>query len=371
MGFFEKEKTSKDYLKEIAKSQKQQEKYIKGEQRARKMEAAASLINSIMPTAEDLNAEHARQEETRATRLAELEECKAKLQAFYDSFEFNLSDANDIEQKSMAIISWLDMVDRSFKDKKSEFKFYKDGGGGMQTIRVDDDNRSKEQTLIKKLTLAIERLRILGFDPTRLQYLEGKLKSYIAREEADINKKKDDRNKIVGYLKKGCLTSLGLFVLLIGIIIISSALEEDSDDLKNDVIELISRDKMDEACSKWMAYDGIKDQTFNETRDLIVEQLLENNQLNQAKNIEKHKQDRYYAKSDELIGNYMIQHGMYDEAQEYYGNDYRKYTEACINYLCKKGKYSEARKLVKRQSINASNQQEFINKMNTIINSYQ
>ena len=137
---------------------------------------------------------------------------------FYQSFDYDPNDVNDIEQKAISIIYWLDMVDRSFNDDKSEFRF----GVGSETRGdnhiVDDDNKSKEQTLIKKLHMAVERLNVLKIDEARLEYVANKLKFYEDRQEQEAEAERIRIEKRKAKRKKVC-KRLGIAFLIIGALV--------------------------------------------------------------------------------------------------------------------------------------------------------
>lgn len=225
MGLFGKEKTEKDYLKDIAKAQHAQVKSSRIEAMGAYEESRARA-DVARAEADSINDERHRQEN--AIIKQEYEECLHKLQMFYQSFDYDPNDVNDIEQKAISIIYWLDMVDRSFNDDKSEFRF----GVGSETWGdnhiVDDDNKSKEQTLIKKLHMAVERLNVLKIDEARLEYVANKLKFYEDRQEQEaeaerirIEKRKAKRKKVwkrlgIAFLIIGALVSL---ILIAGFIL--------------------------------------------------------------------------------------------------------------------------------------------------------
>ena len=296
MGLFGKEKTSTDYLKEIAKSQKNQEKIAKDaakENLSQKMEHWANAGKAWS----ERNIKNAEAEAKRAeiqqmkknAQLAEEERCKQKLQMFYDSFEFDPNDLNDIERKSMAIISWLDTVDRTFNDKKSK--------------NVDDDNRSKEKTLIKKLTLAVERISFLDKSSAQLDYIARKLEFYKNRQLSEVEAKKNEiakkraeaaahkakKNKIRNIV---VLTLLGAAVvgsLIFAILAIIPNAKKNADDCKDKVVEYINVGKLDDAYITIMEYEGYSgEDEYEQAYTLLAKELLKKDQLDKTKELKEH-----------------------------------------------------------------------------------
>lgn len=383
MGLFGKEKTSTDYLKEIAKSQKNQEKIAKvaaKENLSQKMEhwanagKAWSERNIKNAEAEAKRAEI--QQMKRNAQLAEEERCKQQLQMFYDSFEFDPNDLNDIERKSMAIISWLDTVDRTFNDKKSK--------------NVDDDNRSKEKTLIKKLTLAVERISFLDKSSAQLDYIARKLEFYKNRQLSEVEAKKNEiakkraeaaahkakKNKIRNIV---VLTLLGAAVvgsLIFAILAIIPNAKKNADDCKDKVVEYINVGKLDDAYTTIVEYEGNSyEDEYEQAYTLLAKELLKNDQLDKTKELKEHISGAYAIVG--LIKDYMLQHCMYNDLAKYYSigvkyafNEVFEYTELCIKHMCERGQYNDARKFVKRQSIHSPNPQKFIREMNVVIDSY-
>lgn len=348
MGLFGKEKTSVDYLKEIAKAQKEQTKATK-ENWTQKMEHLANW------DVKDAEAKGIREENERRRRdydLAQEEALKNKLQNFYESFDFDLNNLNDIEQKSMAIISWLDTVDRTFKDKKSK-------------DNIDDDNKSKEQMLIKKLALAVERIHFLGKDSAHLDFIAEKLSFYKNRQIEEVAKQQAYKTKV---LKLSMLTLLGVAIIVSLILIIPNA-KKNPDDCNAKVIKLINKDELDKACSVMLSYSGPSYNSYNEARDILCEALLAQGELDKAVRIEKYKKVIGRSNSYKLIRDYMIEHGFYDKARDYFSY-VDEYTKLCIQHMCKNGKYNDARKFVKKLSVDSENPQKFIREMNVIIDSY-
>lgn len=364
MGLFGKEKTSTDYLKEIAKAQKEQTKAALSSGKENWTQKLEHLANSSIKDAEAavMRAENERKQ--REYDLAQEEELKKKLQKFYESFDFDLNNLNEIEQKSMAIISWLDTVDRTFKDKKSK-------------DNIDDDNKSKEQMLIRKLALAVERLRFLDKDSTRLDYIANKLSFYKNRQFEEAAKKQAFKTKV---LKLSTLTLLGVGIiasLILAIFAIIPNAKKNADDCKDKVVKCINVGKLDEAYTTIIEYQGRGGEyEYKQAYILLAKELLKNDQLDKTKEL----RNKIYGAYDieELIKDYMEEHYMYDDLAEYYsigvnyyaGNEVSVYTERCIKHMCKNGKYNEARKFVKRQSIHSENPQTFIREMNVIIDSY-
>ena len=370
MGFLGKEKTSKDYLKDIAKSQKAQEKAAKQQASAITSDARTRRLETVS----NMIAQHREisLREADATLIA-YEECKQELQNFYASFDFDINDINDIEQKAIAMISWLDTVDRTFKDKKSSFRLKLEDNMAVHT--VDNDNKSKEKTILKKLAFATERLGILGMQGSRLEYIANKLKFYNDRTLSEAKASKSKVRKVLITLI--CVFIVPPILIIVGIAIDEAVMDmtiarerEKDEQLISKAISLINQDNLEAAYSLMFEYNGYDDKNYNAARDLLCGKLLAKNELEKAKSIERFEQDRYGSNSDELIGEYLINQNKYDEAKEYFNTE--DYTKAVIKHMCKKGRYNEARKFVKRQSANcdAGYRKEFHSKMNAIINSY-
>ena len=356
--FFGKEKTSKDYLKEIANAQKAQVNAAKDVARAacEESNAQARIANAQARIA---NAQADEIKEN--TRRTAYEECQNKLQAFYDSFTFDSLVISDIEQKSMSIIEWLDTVDRKFKDKKSSFYV------GDNQYEVDDDSRSKENALIKKLAFAVERLKALNVEESRLKYISDKLDFYENRRNQEAETKRKRRIKII---KITSIVSV-IAVLIAYIVVTLPNAKINGDDCKAKVEKYISRGDLYNAYLILSAFEGGKalDDGFKESQELLFEECLKANNLELM--IKVYRCEMWGRGDMEVkLRTHMIKLGMYDEVKSYYSDDYEKYTEECIKHMCENGEYDDARKFVKRQSVHSENAQTFIKKMNTIINSY-
>lgn len=293
------------------------------------------------------------------------EQCLNSLQQFYDSFNFDLTNSEEIEQKCLAIISWLDTVDWSAKEKASNF--YCDGN----FHKVNDTSRAKAETLIKQLSLGVERLQTIGSDSSHLDFINLKLKFYLDRQAQELQqvaKRKSTTRKVFAII--GIVLALGGAIT--GLILGLSEETHYGDKCKAKVVKYIKEGKLDKACNVMLAYTGYEgNDDYNDARNLLCEELLKKDDLDNAIKIEKNKHYDYAYDCHNLIGEYMINHGMYDEAKGFRGSD-EYYIKACIRHMCENNKINEARKFLKRESLNIDSRyrQNFVRDMNIFINSY-
>lgn len=299
---------------------------------------------------------------------AKIAERREMLEKFYDSFEFNLSDSVDIENKSMKIISWLDTVDRKFNDKPSEYY----DNDALDSVKIYDDNKSKEQALMKKLALAVDRLRVLNGNRTNFEFIEGKYLFYVNRQKEEADKIRLRRRKI---LKITGIVFAALLVItaVLLLVLLRPNPVKDGDACKAKVIELISLGKCDEACGVFLSFDGwYGDDDFNSARALLCEALLAKDMFTEAARIFQYKYSTSFDddKAADKMVNYLIEQCKYDDAYEY-ALDKKKYVELCVKHMCQNGKSADARKFAKRQSVKFNDPTKLINDMNVVINSYQ
>lgn len=358
MGLFGKEKTSKDYLKDIAKSQKAQEKAAKQQASAAKSEARARMVEVVADSIARSRESALSEAEERKIAIEEANRHKKQLKLFYDSYEFNPNDIDDIESKALALISWLDSVDRRFKDKKTVVPL-PDG----DEIVIEDNNKSKEKVLTNKLAFAIERLTVLKLEPSRLLYLTDKLNSYNNRK---IAKKKRTRIILLSIF-----TPIICAGAIVGLIFALPNAKRNGRDCKTKVLKYIQKGDLVSACDVMMNFAGFYSddmEEYNAARDILCKELLSKKDIERAIQIERNKQDRYDCTSDEQICNYLIDLDMYDEAESF--QNHKSYSELVVKHMCKKGQFNEARKFIKRQAIKADSKSEFLSTMNAIVNSY-
>ena len=369
MGLFGKEKTSKDYLKEIAESQKSQARSSKLEALG-SYEEASARASVASAEAKAIREENHRQA-NRATKM-EYKECLEELQKFYKAYDFDPNSADDIAKKSMSMISWLDTLDRTFKDKKSEFYFNDQG------YKVDNDSKSKEQTMMKKLILAVERLKELDQHHTNFEYIESKLKFYLDRQEAEVEAARIKQKKRIALTLK----IIGIVFAILactGAIIAFIATRPDpkknGDDCKEKVMELVEQNDLYNAGKVLLAYEGWKyDNSYEEASRYLVNKLLKADRVDEA--IEINSQTG--AGLGHSIGIHLIKQGLYNQAAEYFtlesnvvNNDIYYYSKLCITDMCEKEEFNKARKFIKRYVQDVYNPSDYIETMNAIINSYQ
>lgn len=363
MGLFSKKKTSADYLKEIAAAQKAQAQASKEEAEVMKAQARAVEEEAALKRKAYNDEQY---EQKRLQAKAEFEEKQAQLQDFYDEFNFDLLDVNDITQKSMSIISWLDTVDRKAKSKATKNSYTGE--------TLADDNKSKEKFLIKKLQVAVDRLGKLDADKNSFEYIQEKLKSY--EERARIEAELQRQNNI----KKAKYISIGVAVC---IVVLSVVLyknfgfnpEKRAEDCKAKVVELLEKGKIDKAQKCITAYVGWKsDDDFIAAKQLLSDVYLNENKIENAIGLQVNKVK---------IVDYLIEKGLYDDAfkqcisNDYDGDSsysYDDFYKNCVTHMCENGKFDEAKLFVKKYSLeydDVANRNKFIKKMTEIMNLYQ
>lgn len=355
MGLFTKKKTSTDYLKEIAETQKQLTQANKEQSKASKAEAFYQYLTQ--------NDENFHRHKSDANVI--FEEKKVQLQAFYDSFNFDMLNANDIIQKSMVIISWLDTVDRD--NNKATINEY-------TRESLADDNNSKEKTLIKKLCLAVDRLEKLDADKKSIEYIKEKLKSY---EDRAVIEKEQKHKKNARIVKCVLFSILACFAILYGLWYRNNGYNpaKNGDDCKTKVVKLIENGKIEKASQCINEYVGYEnDDDYIAAKELLSDIYLKDDKVEEAIKLKANRTN---------IVEYLIKKGQYDEAykecvsEEYnWGSSYdiEIFYKNCVTHMCENNKLDEAKQFIKRYSLEYDNQTErnlFIKKMNSIINLYQ
>lgn len=353
MGLFTKKKTSADYLKEIAESQKTQAEISKAEARA--IKATSQLERDAY--------EDEMYERRKANEILEFNNKKEQLQVFYDSFNFDMFNTKDIIQKSMAMISWIDTVDTKSKGKASYNSYTGE--------KLEDDNCSKRIFLIRKLKLAIERLEELDVDKKTLKYIQNKLESYEHSINIEKKHKKELRIKSVKYI----LICIVICTIVGTCIYNIPNPTKNGADCKAKVLKLLDNGDIDNAYKCILAFEGYDgNDNFRSAKEILSDTFLKEGKLDDAISLKVNKAH---------IVEYLIENASYDDAykqcisQEYdYGYYYEKdlFYKNSIAHMCKNEKYNEAKLFVKKYSLeyeDLTERNKFVRKMNEIINLYQ
>lgn len=367
MGLFGGKKTSTDYLKEIAKAQKEQVSAAKDEARAARIEAEAQ--------ANIANAE-ARLEEARAATIEEanfreqmnynkiaLKECQNELKQFYSQFEYNITDIGDIERKCLNIIRWIDTVDRKFKNSPTQFQI-----GENQFQVVYNDDKSKYQTLMKLLHEAVDFINSSSADKKHFEYIIGKLNYYNEREKNEKETKRRRRNRILLIL---------LYILLLGGIITTILLvipypKTNDDDCKALIYKNIENGNLQKAKKYVLDYRGSKDDIYDGVYKLITA-FIECGDLEQAIKTFDYLETDWNGKrgTHAKLSRVFIEQGLYEKAFQYWWKI--ECLEECIIHMCKNEQFNEARKYLKQVSLKIEDKKEraeWVQEMNQLINSY-
>lgn len=299
------------------------------------------------------------------------EQCLNSLQQFYDSFNFDLTNSEEIEQKCLAIISWLDTVDWSAKEKASNF--YCDGN----IHKVNDTSKAKAEKLIKQLSLGVERLQAIGSDSSHLDFINSKLRFYLDRQAQELQriaKRKSKIRKVLAIVGIVLVCGGAITGAILGVLSSLPNPKENGADCKEKVMELVEQNDLYNAGKVLLAYEGWKyDDSYKEASRYLVDKLLKADRVDEA--IEINSQTG--AGLHHSIGIHLIKKGLYNDAAGFFtlesnvvNNDIYYYTELCIIDMCEKGEISRARKFIKRRVADVYNPQHYLEKMNGIINSY-
>lgn len=357
MGLLGKPKTSTDYLKEIAKSQKNQEQAARESAEAARIEARAQA-----------DVANAQASAIRAANLREkldynkdaFEKCKAELEQFYTQFEYNINDLDDVERKCMNIVRWIDKVDRKFKNSPAEFDIY----GNDNTEKVYNDDKSKYRTLMKLLREAVEYISSSNVDKTRFAFIISKYNAYNEIEKTEQENRRRRRNTTI----KVSLFVVSLVVIIGAILIVIPYPKTDDDDCKALVYKNIEKGNLQKA-KKYIFNYKYSNLYIVEATNALIDAFVKCGDLEQAKATFELLDSGCYNIS---LGEALIAKGQYDEANKYWRSV--DCHNACIKNMCENNQFDEARRYVKRVSATMKDQKEraeWVKNMNQIINSYQ
>lgn len=262
MGIFDK-KTSTDYLKSISKSMKQSQKYEEqvsaAQEEAAYAEARAARARAAVS---DAQADEIR-ERTNLQKLTEekldLSKRKMALDSFLSSFDYDIDSPEDIAQKALKMIAWLDNVDRTFKNKSRKYELLNE--------TFDDSDKFKEGLLRKRLVEANQQLNKLGYKENKANYIAQKIEFYDNRdiqEREEIARRKKIRNdKIKKYLKS--TTIVVVFMWLLGLIFTAPTTKNNHDKCVKKVLSCVDKGNLIKAENVLLPYNStlFTEESFN------------------------------------------------------------------------------------------------------------
>lgn len=387
MSVFDK-KTSTDYLKSISKSMKQSQKYEEqvsaAQEEAAYAEARAARARAAVSDAQaDEIRERTNQQKLTEEKL-DLQKRKMALNSFLSSFDYDIDSPEDIAQKALKMIAWLDNVDRTFKNKSRKYELLNE--------TFDDSDKFKEGLLRKRLVEANQQLNKLGYKENKANYIAQKIEFYDNRdiqEREEIARRKKTRNdKIKKYLKSTAIVVV--FMWLLGLIFTAPTTKNNHDKCVKKVLSCVDKGNLIKAENVLYAYKNSHSGIAAGYVAIINAYAKEDNLEKMYKladfGLANMNQDWHY---DEMISinsairSYLIPKGMYKEAKKYvYTNiqrtskDLLDYIEKCVVDMCERGKFVDAKSFVKRESASfignkENSQKDVVDKFNSVIASYQ